>query len=305
MEKSKKMSPYKKKVLRLVLGSLANTLALVFAMFASGYALTGQTHLVAPFSCVAFVAIGAFNFGKFLVSTSKGIFRNKYLIFSLIYLGLGAAVFFAPLFELIYLIVTAIFLSMIIINRILIIIKNHKLASIIFNVLIAGFALFLLVTLFIPSNSGQSEIIDSPSLIFGLSLLLIVGLSFITIMGISFANFRKNALLKIIKKTYAAEILYGLATLLVAIAILLSMIEPGMQKIGDALWYCFAIVTTIGFGDIVATTVIGRILSVILGIYGIVVVALITSIIVNLYNENANKRNNKKEENENDPFADD
>jgi hypothetical protein len=44
-------------------------------------------------------------------------------------------------------------------------------------------------------------------------------------------------------------------------------------------------VTTIGFGDLTAVTDFGRILSVILGAYGIVVVALITSIIVNFYGE--------------------
>ena len=43
--------------------------------------------------------------------------------------------------------------------------------------------------------------------------------------------------------------------------------------------------TTIGFGDLTAVTDFGRILSVILGAYGIVVVALITSIIVNFYGE--------------------
>lgn len=51
----------------------------------------------------------------------------------------------------------------------------------------------------------------------------------------------------------------------------------------NALWYCFAVVTTIGFGGMTATSAIGRTLSVILGLYGIVVVALITSIIVNFY----------------------
>ena len=43
--------------------------------------------------------------------------------------------------------------------------------------------------------------------------------------------------------------------------------------------------TTIGFGDLAATSALGRLLSVILGIYGIIVVALITSIIVNFYGE--------------------
>ena len=43
--------------------------------------------------------------------------------------------------------------------------------------------------------------------------------------------------------------------------------------------------TTIGFGDMTATSAIGRILTVIMGVYGIIVVALITSIIVNFYGE--------------------
>ena len=43
--------------------------------------------------------------------------------------------------------------------------------------------------------------------------------------------------------------------------------------------------TTIGFGDIAAASLAGRIMSVILGVYGIVVVALITSIIVAFYGE--------------------
>ena len=53
-------------------------------------------------------------------------------------------------------------------------------------------------------------------------------------------------------------------------------------------------VTTIGFGDYAATAVATRVLSVILGIYGIIVVALITSIIVNFYTEV--KDHNEEEE---------
>ena len=53
--------------------------------------------------------------------------------------------------------------------------------------------------------------------------------------------------------------------------------------------------TTIGFGDITAVTVKGRVLSVILGMYGIIVVSLITSIIVNFYGEM--KRENTQEDN--------
>ena len=102
---------------------------------------------------------------------------------------------------------------------------------------------------------------------------------------VAFSQIDFKALEKIIRKTYAIEIIFGMLLLIVAFSIMLQGTEPGVDTFADALWYCFAIVTTIGFGDIAATRPLGRILSVILGIYGIIVVSLITSIIVNFYNE--------------------
>ena len=83
----------------------------------------------------------------------------------------------------------------------------------------------------------------------------------------------------------AAEIIGGLFLLIFAFSYILVFLEPNIETMRDGLWYCFAIVTTIGFGDFSAVTPIGRLLSVILGLYGIIVVALITSIIVNFYGE--------------------
>ena len=102
---------------------------------------------------------------------------------------------------------------------------------------------------------------------------------------VAFSQIDFKALEKIIRKTYAIEIIFGMLLLIVAFSIMLQGTEPGVDTFADALWYCFAIVTTIGFGDIAATRPLGRLLSVILGIYGIIVVSLITSIIVNFYNE--------------------
>ena len=113
-----------------------------------------------------------------------------------------------------------------------------------------------------------------------------------SILPIAFSSIRMDVLKRIIKKTYATEILFGIVLLIVAFSFILPAFEDNMSNYGDALWYCFAIVTTIGFGDITATSLIGRIMSVILGIYGIIVVSLVTSIIVNFYGEM------KKEEND-------
>ena len=63
-----------------------------------------------------------------------------------------------------------------------------------------------------------------------------------------------------------------------------------MLTYGDALWFSFATITTIGYGDFSVTSYITRTLAVILGIYGILVVAIITSVVVNFYNETKNKK---------------
>ena len=67
-----------------------------------------------------------------------------------------------------------------------------------------------------------------------------------------------------------------------------------MTSYVDSLWYSFCLITTIGLGDLSVTTTFGRILSVLLGISGIVVVALFTSVIVNFYNEMNKKREEKE-----------
>lgn len=121
-------------------------------------------------------------------------------------------------------------------------------------------------------------------------VVIILGLTIplqmlIRITQLSFAHIRYDILVKVIRKSMAAEILTGLLILIAAFSVGLYYIEPGIESYSDALWYCFAIITTIGFGDFTAVTVIGRIMSVILGIYGIIVVSLVTSVIVNFYTE--------------------
>ena len=135
--------------------------------------------------------------------------------------------------------------------------------------------------------------------------IFIAVVSFIEAASIAFSQLKIKVLFKVILNTFSLEILFGLLTLIVCFSLILMRIEPNITTFPDALWYCFAIVTTIGFGDLVAVTPLGRVLSVCLGLYGLVVVAVITSIVVNFYNETSGKKDQKelkeisKEENKN------
>lgn len=126
-------------------------------------------------------------------------------------------------------------------------------------------------------------------------VLLIIALrSLEQIFRIAFSQIPLSVLRKIIRKTYAAEILLGMLLLIIAFSFLLSLVDTSITSFWDALWFCFATITTIGYGDVSAVSPIGRVLAVILGIYGIIVVALITSVIVNFYNETKDLKDTKK-----------
>lgn len=96
---------------------------------------------------------------------------------------------------------------------------------------------------------------------------------------------RLKLLWQIIRTTDADKILIGFVGFVLFTAFLFMMVEPTIHTYGDAIWYAFAVFTTIGFGDVVATTPIGRVMTMLLGLYGILVVAIMSSTIVNYYIE--------------------
>ena len=88
-----------------------------------------------------------------------------------------------------------------------------------------------------------------------------------------------------LKRTRADHILLGFVLFLLADAAVIRLVEPDIHRYGDALWYCYAVISTAGFGDIVTVTLIGKICSVLLTIYTIFVVAIVTGVVVNFYTQ--------------------
>lgn len=90
---------------------------------------------------------------------------------------------------------------------------------------------------------------------------------------------------RILKSVQADKIFIGFIMFNLVVAIGIQMVEPNINTYGDALWYCFTVITTIGFGDLTVVTVIGRVLTGVLSMYGIIVVALIPGVIVSYFME--------------------
>ena len=172
----------------------------------------------------------------------------------------------------------AVYLLVLAANRVLSIIRNHKPRNVVFNVLLTIFIVYLTLSLYFVHEKDYAII-----LLFHLVVIASAALGHIIV--ISFSQMRFGVLKKILRKTYAAEILFGLVLLMISFSFVFTALESGIPSFTDALWYCFSVVTTIGFGDYTVVSLASRVLTVILGIYGIVVVALITSVIVNFYNE--------------------
>lgn len=101
---------------------------------------------------------------------------------------------------------------------------------------------------------------------------------------------------KILKRTGADKLLCGYISIFTAISIVLVLIEPNIHSFGDSVWFCFSVMTTIGFGDLTAVTTIGRILVIFLSIYSILIIAIIPGILTSYYIESTRLRANESVE---------
>ena len=236
----------------------------------------------------AFLCFGA--------SVFIGVFRDPrkcfkfYLFGSMIVCAITATLLFIlHEYEVMGIVACVILVLLLFARQIVVLIYKHNVRSIVATVITFALLFVLLVVNF--AGYAYFSIIEVCA--------LLIFLSFCFILIEAFSRIHFATLKDILRRTYALEILLGLITLIVACSFLFFLFEDDMSY-PDALWFSFAIVTTIGFGDVTVKSVVSRILSVILGIYGIIVVALITSIIVNFYNETKyiGKREDDEENNE-------
>ena len=281
-----------KPVFRIILTAASTILSVVVLAFSSLaiYSVANNDFSKAPtYLLFIFLFLCLMRIVIFLKNRTKVNFIKCVVLIAFNIL-LGIVVLFAKDNPVLFSITAGLYCLTIILSRIFNIIENRSIRNIVLNVLIILIALLLGLGLILtPTNT--SENITNVVLI---ECIFIAVVSFIEAMSVALAQLKVKVLFKIIVSTFSLEVLFGLIVMIVAFSFIFVSIEPGIETFPDALWYCFAVVTTIGFGDLTATTGVGRILTVMLGLYGLIVVAVITSIIVNFYNETMGKSDAKE-----------
>lgn len=110
---------------------------------------------------------------------------------------------------------------------------------------------------------------------------------------------KKLKILKnILHTTGTSKLLLGFLSFILVTGYALYVVEfnagnPMIESPFDAAYYTVVTVCTVGFGDIVPTTILGKILSMTLMIYGVLVIGLVTGVFATFYEE-LNQRRNKE-----------
>ncbi len=278
----------KKKSAAYYIAFISGILAIVFCFTSIG--LSVSNNFVALYTLfVSITLLGVNRIGLHLSNFKKNIIENIFITCFIFVIAL--LVSFTKYS--IYFLTSALFCYCLTIIgfRILKLKEDHSTQSIIFNVLCIILSFLMSFVFFFPAIYAKhaTSVSNSNFIVMCFSFIIIVSSSKNLIFP--YHHFLKlDVVSRIIKKSLVYEILMILIILIILCSVYFTVVEPNITSYVDSLWYSFSVITTIGFGDVPVVTTFGRILSVILGISGIVVVALVTSFIVNFYNEMSRRR---------------
>lgn len=275
------------RILLIVLAGIFSTAVLLFSTFALTELQEGHIEAASRYIFFIFLVLGLSRLVTCLRLKTRISFI-RFIVLLLFDIALGVIGYFGKDQPYFYSLCGGLFCLTIIASRVFYMIQKHTVRDVVLNIIVIGLFVFLAVGLFTPY---EEEELYTPII---LTCFIVILTALIEVLSNAFQQMRFKTLFRIVIKTFALEIILGLFTMVVASALVYQYFEPDMNSFGDGLWYAFAVVTTIGFGDINAVTPVGRAVTVFLGIYGIVVVAVITSIVVNFYNETVGKKDAKE-----------
>ena len=88
-----------------------------------------------------------------------------------------------------------------------------------------------------------------------------------------------------LKDTYLDEILGILALTIITFTLSLYLFDPSMNSLFDSLWFVVSSLTTVGYGDVLPDSMIGKVISLILLIVGVLIFSAITAALASYFNK--------------------
>lgn len=98
-----------------------------------------------------------------------------------------------------------------------------------------------------------------------------------------------SSLQKLMSRNSLGPILLSAAIVVVMAGTMIATIDPGIKTAGDGIWWAWVTVTTVGYGDVVPVTPLGRFFGGILILIGIGLFAALTASFATLFMSNAEK----------------
>jgi voltage-gated potassium channel len=89
----------------------------------------------------------------------------------------------------------------------------------------------------------------------------------------------------------------GAGIIVMFFGVLIAGVDPAVKNIGEGMWWALATVSTIGYGDIVPVSPLGRVLGVILVVLGLAIFVIITANILAFVLQREHKKLAKEESN--------
>lgn len=88
-----------------------------------------------------------------------------------------------------------------------------------------------------------------------------------------------------LKDTYLDEILGIFLVIIVSFTLGLYLFDPSMNSLFDSLWFVVTTLTTVGYGDVLPNSLIGKVISLVLLIVGVLIFSAITGAMASYFNK--------------------
>lgn len=88
------------------------------------------------------------------------------------------------------------------------------------------------------------------------------------LQGLQAEILKQKSLAYVLSLAFVVTVLFGLAVFVV---------DPNVHSFSDGVWYAWVTMTHVGYGDVVPTSFVGRLLASLLILFGLAVLALLTA----------------------------